>query len=210
MSLFTPTEREAIKNDLIDLLAATREIVSVILIGSAVTGFTDELSDIDIMSVVSSEADIISIMDTVCASIKARYNTLCFDQLDERRLHVCLLDNFLELNLSYRTIETLGAKAAHWNVLYDKTGAVDLIMHSTYVKFNETNRIITHNTYKNKLAEYSKQIWHFIFHAATAISRGRFWKAVKGLDYARNNIIELKGLRYSLKMHRYEIGRAHV
>ena len=201
MPLFTPTDREIIKSDLINLLSATPEIIAVILLGSAVTGYTDELSDIDIMSVVSDDTDIISVMNTVCAEIKARYNVLCFAQLNERRLQVCLLDNYLELNFSYRTIETLEA-AACWQVLTDETGSVDSIMRSTYVKFNETDRVNTNNTYQSKLIEYSEQIWHFLFHAAAAINRERFWKVVKELDYARNIIIELKGLRYSLSMHR--------
>ena len=202
MPLFTTTDRETVKNDLIDLLAATPEITAVILIGSAITGFTDELSDIDIMSVVNSEADIINVMGIVCERIKERYNVLCFAQLNERRLQVCLLDNYLELNFSYRTIETLEAEAACWRVMFDKTDTIDTIMHSTYAKFKEASRIEERNKYQQKLAEYSEQIWHFLFHATAAINRGRFWKAVKELEYARNIVIELKGLRYSLSMHR--------
>ena len=202
MLLFTPTDREKVKNELVNLLATTPEITAIILVGSAAIGYTDELSDIDIMSVVSDEADIVCVMDTICASVKAKYNTLCFAQLNERRLQVCLLDNCLELNFSYRTLETLEARAAHWQVLLDKTGKADSIMRSTYAKFDEENRININNAYQNKLAEYSEQIWHYIFHAAAAINRGRFWKAVKELDYIRDNIIELKGLRYSLRMSR--------
>lgn len=202
MPLFTTTDRETIKNNLINLLVATTEITAVILIGSAVSGYIDELSDIDIMSVVSDEADIINVMDTICARIKSQHNVLCFKQLNERRLQVCLLDNYLELNLSYRTTETLEARAACWQVLFDKTNIVDSIMHSTFAKFDETNRINTISTYKDKLIEYSEQIWHFLFHAAVAINRGRFWKAVKELEYVRNMVVELKGLRYSLSMSR--------
>jgi len=203
VSLFTPTDREVIKNDLINLLTAIPEITAIILIGSGAAGYTDELSDIDIMSEVSDEADIISVMDTVCAELKARYNILCFAQLIERRLQVCLIDNYLELNFSYRTIETLEARAACWQVLFDNVGNIDAIMHATYAKFEEANRINTDDIYQNKLVEYSEQIWHFIFHAAAAINRGRFWKAVKELDFVRNNIIELKGLRYDLSMSRH-------
>jgi len=154
------------------------------------------------MSVVSSEADIISVMATIRDGIKTRYNIICFASLNERRLQVCLLDNYLELNLSYRTLETLEAKAESWQVLYDKTDLVDSIMHSTFAKFDEANLISTKNNYQSKLAEYSEQIWHYLFHATAAINRGRFWKVVKELEYVRNIIIELKGLRYSLSMHR--------
>lgn len=202
MPLFTPTDREKIKTEITTLLSGTPEITAVILLGSAVTGYTDHLSDIDIMSVITDEADIIGVMDAICAGIKARYNVLCFAQLNERRLQVCLFDNYLELNLSYRTKETVEAKAPLWQVLYDETNTADATMQATYTQFNEESRINTSNTHQNKLAEYSQQIWHFLFHAAAAINRGRFWKAVKELDYARNCIIELKGLRYSLSMHR--------
>ena len=203
MSLFTLTDREVIKNDLINLLTAIPEITAIILIGSAATGYTDELSDIDIMSVVNDEVNIMGVMDTVCAEIKARYNVLCFAQLTERRLQVCLIDNYLELNFSYRTIETLEAKAACWQVLFDKIDNVGSIMQSTYAQFEEVNRANIDDAYQNKLIEYSEQIWHFIFHAAAAINRGRFWKAIKELDFVRNNIIELKGLRYALPMSRH-------
>ena len=148
MPLFTPTDRESIKNDIINLLTATPEINAVILLGSAVTGYTDELSDIDIMSVVSGEAEIINVMYVVCENIKARYNILCFAQLTERRLQVYLIDNYLELNFSYRTMETLEAKAAYWQVMFDKTGTVDSIMHATYEKFDEANRSNTNSSYQ--------------------------------------------------------------
>jgi predicted nucleotidyltransferase len=202
VALFTPSDREAIKNDLVSSLTANPDINAVILVGSAVKGYTDELSDIDIMFVVSSEAGIISVMAAISEEIKTRYNILCFASLNERRLQVYLLDNYLELNLSYRTLETLEAKSASWQVLYDKTDLVDAIMRATFEKFDEANRISAKNNYQSKLAEYSEQIWHYLFHAIAAINRGRFWKAVKELEYVRNIIIELKGLRYSLSMHR--------
>ena len=202
MTLFTPIERESIKNDLVNLLNTIPEVSAAILIGSATTGYTDELSDIDIMLIVNNENKIVAVMDSVCAGIKAKYNVLCFAQLNERKLQICLLDNFLELNFSYRTIETLEARAAAWQIIFDKTGIADSIMFSTHKKFEETTCKNIKNAYQSKLAEYSEQIWHFIFHATAAINRGRFWKAVSELEYARNIIIELKGLRYSLSMHR--------
>ena len=202
MTLFTPTDRETIKNDLVSSLTANPNINAVILVGSAAKGYNDHLSDIDIMSVVSSDVDIISVMAAIYEDIKARYNLLCYAPLNERRLQVYLLDNYLELNFSYRTLETLEAKAESWQVLYDKTDQVDSIMHSTFAKFDEANRISTENNYQKKLAEYSEQIWHYLFHATAAINRGRFWKVLKEFEYARNIIIELKGLRYSLSMYR--------
>ena len=202
MTLFTPSERDAIKNDLLGVFTATPEIDAVILIGSAVTGYTDELSDIDIMTVVDSNADISGVMNTIYEELKLKHNILCFAPLNERRLQVYLLENFLELNLSYRTNETLKAKSDKWKVLYDKTNTVDAIMRTTYAKFDEENRININDSYQSKLTEYSEHIWHYFFHAATAISRGRFWKVVAELEYARNCVIELKGLRYSLSMSR--------
>ena len=91
MCLFTPTDRETIKTDLVNLLTATSGISAIILIGSAVTGYTDELSDIDIMSVVSDETDIVNVMDVVSEGTKSHYNVLCFAQLSVAITprHVC-------------------------------------------------------------------------------------------------------------------------
>lgn len=155
MTLFTSTDREAIKNDLIGLLSSTLNIKAVILIGSAVKGYTDELSDINIMSVVSSESDTIRVMATIYEGIKARYNILCFAPLNERGLQVCLLDNYLELNFSYRTLETLVAKSASWQIMHNETGLTDSIMRTTFAKFDEANHISTKNNYQSKLAGYS-------------------------------------------------------
>jgi len=202
MSLFTPHNREEIKTGLINMLTAIHEISAVILIGSGAKGLTDELSDLDIMSVVADEANDVTVIDKICECVKTRYTALCFVQLYERRLQVCLLDNFLELNFSYRTLETLEARAANWRVLFDRVGDVDATMHSTYAKFSESQDADRSITYQRKLTEYSEQIWHYIFHATAAIERGRYWKAVKEFEYIRNFVMELKGLRYSLEMGR--------
>jgi predicted nucleotidyltransferase len=193
LPLFTVGDRQLIKDDVISIFRQTPAITALILIGSAVHGFIDRFSDIDLMSVVDDEHNIIPTRIAVSKAIKARHKTLCFVQLENKHnLQVYLLDNYLELNISYYTIDHLTAKSETYEIAFDKTDAVADKMRGTYEPHD------FEAAYKAKLAEYSEQIWHFFFHAAVAIRRNQPWRAAADLTNARKYVIELKALRNNL------------
>lgn len=196
MKLYTADDRESVKTFITGLFTQAPDIIALTLIGSAALNYIDELSDIDMMSVVSGEENIAATMDFISRGIREKYDTLCFVQLDKRNLQVYLLSNYLELNISYYTPETLKAKNDAYIILFDKSDGVKRIMESTYDLYSAGQPAKSASLYEEKLAEYSEQTWHFLFHAAIAIKRNQLWRAVCEMNYARNYIIDLKGLRH--------------
>lgn len=58
------------------------------------------------------------------------------------------------------------------------------------------------DSYHKKLCECSDVVWHNFMHAAVAIKRQQYWRAVAELELARNLFIGLLGCRYSLETSR--------
>ena len=204
MPLFTPQERELAKEYLITLAKENTDIVSGILLGSASYGYIDELSDIDFCVVVNQEDNIEKAMLYMSEGVKAYKPLLCFEQLTQRRLQVYLLDNYLELNISFQPAGSIHIKKGNWKVVLDKSGEIETEVIKSWAKFQETQKEkAMHEDVSEKVKSYANEIWHFLFHGAIAIKRKKYWRTIGELDIIRNRLIELKGLRYSISTGRY-------
>jgi len=204
MGLFTTADREAINNLFVDLAYKNQDIASVILVGSGSVGFTDKLSDLDFCVVVNKKENIENVMDSVCADIKEHLRILYLSQMPKRGLQVYLIDNYLELDVGYVSIDNVTARRERWKVVFDKVGTVDSDMRKSWERSSKENLGKTHSVDLDKmLEEISIGIWHPLFYAALAIKREQYWRCVGEMEIARNQLIELKGYRYSLETKRY-------
>jgi len=201
--LFSTSDREAAKEYLINLAKQNTDIAAGVLLGSAAYGYIDELSDIDLCIMVNSEENIESAMSYMLQGVKAYRALLCCEQLTHRRLQVYLLDNFLELNISFQSIDSINITKGDWKVVFDKNGDTETKIKKSWATFQATqkeNALSVNETVK----AYANETWHFFFHCATAIKRAKYWRAIGELDIIRGRLLELKGLRYSV-----DIGRRH-
>jgi len=191
MKLFTPIVRESIKNEIIDIAQAHEDVVAAFLVGSAVLGFTDELSDIDMVIVVKDSNCLPSVMTDIRAAIAAQYEPLTIGQVTERRLQVYLLWNYLEINISYQPAAEVSKTRERTKVMFDKTDTIS-------AKLEESWR-------QNKMQQapcnaegYAEHTWHFLFHAAIALKHGQYWRCMTEMDIVRGRLMELKCRRYGL------------
>lgn len=204
MSLFTLKEREAAKEYLVAHANKNADIISCILLGSASYGYIDELSDVDFCVVINQEDNIEKVMFYMSEGVKAYNPLLCFEQLTQRRLQVYLLDNYLELNVSFQSVGSIHIKKSNWKVVLDKSGEVETEAIKSWTAYQETqNEKTLHKDVDEKVKSYANETWHFLFHCAIAIKRKKYWRTIGELDILRNRLIELKGLRYSISTGRY-------
>jgi len=204
MSLFTVQDREDVKDFFLNLTQHNDNIISLILVGSGSIGFTDELSDLDFCIVVDNEDNIEKTMDDIISGIRNNYQVIAFDQILQRNLQVCILNNFLEMDIGYVSIDSVTARRGRWKVLFDKSETVDYAMKKSWESNSKENHGKTDNVDINDtFAEYASGIWHPLFYAAVAIKRSEYWRSIGEMDIARNMLIELKGYRYSLETKRY-------
>jgi len=204
MSLFTIAGRKEMKNFFLQLAQYNDDILSVILVGSGSVGFTDELSDLDFCVVINNDENLEKTMNYIQDGIRKHSPIIAFQQMLHRGLQVYILDNYLEIDIGYVTIDRVYARRGRWNVLFDRVGTVNNDMEKSWKQNLNDNRGKTFSVNIDEaLAEYAGEIWHPLFCATVAIRRGEFWRAIGEMDMARNILIELKGLRHSLETKRY-------
>ena len=202
MPLFTQQDREAAKEYLITLAKGCADITSGILLGSASYGYIDELSDIDFCVVVNQEENIEKAMLHMREGVKTYNPLLCCEELTQRRLQIYLLDNYLELNISFQCADNLLIRKANWKVVLDKSGEIEKEANKSWMTYQENEKALRKDV-NEKAKSYAVETWHFIFHCAIAIKRKKYWRTIGELDILRNRLIGLKGLRYAISTGRF-------
>ena len=203
MRIFSVDERELIKKRVVAFAKENKNILSAVLVGSGAVGFIDDASDLDFYLIVDSKESISGAMDYVKENIEKLSEVLTFKQMDERRLQVYLLQNYLEIDIGYTPIDETEATRERFKVMFDKTNTVGDIMGATWEKNKEISQETLFNAdVQSKYEEYAGSTWHFLFHAAVAIKRGEHWRCMAEMEIVRNRVIELKGIRHSFRTGR--------
>jgi len=204
MSHFSIAEREQIKQQITTIAQENENILAAVLVGSGAVGFADEVSDIDFVMVVDAEANILETMKCIKRRIEEYYDVLFFTQMDKRGLQIYLLNNYLEIDIGFQSLNNAEAKNECYKIIFDKNNTVAPVMRETCQqnKSKEQENISDENL-KRKYMEESETIWHYVFHAAVAIKRNQYWHCLAELDIVRNKIIELKGYRNSIRTKRW-------
>lgn len=196
MKLFSTSDRKNIKEYIVTLCEKNEEIASILQVGSGAFGYIDELSDLDFCIVGHHADQIEQTMNYLYSGIKERLQIACFEQMLQRGLQVYVLDNYLEIDIGFVSLENVVARRGHWNVIFDRTGTVQTLMEISWRKTKEENHGKTSKTdVKQTYAHYAGSFFHYMFHAAVAIKRKQYWRSIGEMDIARNRLIELKGYR---------------
>lgn len=199
MSVFSTTDRKNIMDYIVSFTEQNEHILALIVVGSGSFGYIDELSDLDMVVVIDNDENMETVMEYVTSLLNKRLNFIYFKQIPQRRLQVYLSDNYLEIDIGYGAYTSAAATRKNWKVLFDKTGTIDEIMNSSWVKYESDPRT---DEYNRKLTECSDVVWHNLMHSAIAIKRRHYWRAVAELEIVRNLFIGLLGWRYSLDTSR--------
>jgi len=199
MSVFNTTDRKNIMDYIVSFTEQNEHILALIVVGSGSFGYIDELSDLDMVVAIDNDENMETVMEYVTSQLNKRLNFIYFKQIPQRRLQVYLSDNYLEIDIGYGAYTSAAATRKNWKVLFDKTGTIDEIMHSSWGKYESDPKT---DEYNKKLTECSDVVWHNLMHSAIAIKRRQYWRAVAELELARNLFIGLLGWRYLLDTSR--------
>ena len=202
--MYTESDRENILNTLIDNFKNREETLSIILVGSASIGFRDRYSDLDLAIVVDSLDNIDTIFEKTIKEITDINKIVSNENMKERNLQIFLLNNYLEIDIGYYTLDTIYARRKNYKVIYDKTNKVDNIMKESLSKINQ-NKGTTNKVDMKKVIEYIDSIlWYNVFHTITSFIRNDKYRSYYELNDLRNITIDLIGKRFNLetKKHR--------
>ena len=200
MPLFSVTDRQDVLDYIISFTQQHEHIVALVAVGSGAYGYIDELSDLDMVVAVDSDENLETVMEYVAAQLRKRLNFIYFKQMPQRRLQVYLTESYLEIDIGYGPYTSAAAAQQHWKVVFDKSGTVEQAMRGSWEKRDMASKTAE---LEQKFVECADSVWHYLMHAAVAIKRKYYWRAVIELDYARSLLISALGFRYSLETNRF-------
>lgn len=100
-------------------------------------------------------------------------------------------ENYLELDLGVWSFNKLRATKPNWIVVLDRDGTLS-------DKLNDSLNKLNHRDMDEAINDSLSFIWQFFRSAVVALKRGHLIKALKDIDFIRNQIIELICLRNNI------------
>lgn len=195
--MYTFKEREDIYDNLLNQLILLG-IEGTVQIGSGVNGYTDDLSDIDMMVVVNQPV----------SENKEKIKELLLDLgaiyihegmfREDIYLLIPFFENGLEMDISIMPTELLSVQSPLWKVVYDSDGSV-------LKKMNELNE-----KFLNKQQPYRTTpniAFQFIYRYRKAIidlKRNNLIGALAHIDIMKEFILEIQLLNENQKLHQFK------
>ena len=177
--MFSASERERIRNELIAAARADARVTGAALVGSAAVGREDRWSDIDLALCV--DADRAQAVADWSERMYRDYSAI--DHLDVTRgqtlYRVFLLDDTLQVDLSFWSPDQFGATGPSFRVLFGTTGE------PSPAPAPAADELIGLG-------------WLYALHARSSIARGRIWQAEYMVSGARDHVLALACLRHHL------------
>ena len=195
-SLFSIQDRQGVLDYIVRVGCECNKVVALVQVGSGAIGYHDDWSDLDFVIALDAKESKAEVMDYMHQRIAEIYEMAYFSQQDERNLQCYVLSNLLEIDIGYGAYDRAAALKPDFKVLFDKSGIVNKKMVESRKGMND--RIYGERQKKNiELA--CNNIWIRMMHAAVAIHRGNFFRAVGELEYIRKTYINIMGDRYRLE-----------
>ena len=165
---------------------------------------TVSLSDIDIALVHNGEVSVEELFRKTLERVERVHKTATVLNQYPRNLQVILLENYLEIDIGYYTLDTLTARREHYKTVYDSTGAIDAILESTWQKNSVSNMGTTQSVnIESELERTDGNLWYNIFHTVISFKRKEIYRCYFELEELRRNLISLSGKRQNIESKRY-------
>ena len=134
MAMFHEIERRDVMDYIVSVAEENEHIVALITVGSGAFGYTDALSDLDMVVAIDKDENMEYVMDYIHAQLNKRLNFIYQKQALERRLQVYVSDHYLEIDIGYGAYTSAAAIRKDWKVLFDKSATVDEMMKKSWEK----------------------------------------------------------------------------
>jgi predicted nucleotidyltransferase len=179
--VFTPTDRDRLRDQLVSDARADDRITGAALTGSTSVGRDDQWSDIDLAVSVAPGIDLAEVMSDWTARLYADHAAVT--HLDLRRgatvYRVYLLDSTLQVDIAFSPAAEFGAIGPTFQLLF---GAAN------------DPRPAPEPTAANLIG----MGWLYALHARSSIERGRVWQAEYMISGIREHALALACVRHGL------------
>jgi hypothetical protein len=196
---FSPSERQQILDRLLSSLRGDQRVQGVLTVGSGSEGFADIYSDIDLCVVIAQGEDVYSTFESWREKLEQLLPIFyCGKSIRgvNSYLWVVLLENFLEIDVGFRSFEDLEARRGRWRTEFDHSGKIEGKMQTSWASRSGPG-------FEEVYDRCVKWIWHNVIHANVAVQRGQMWRALYEIERIRHQTVELRGKREGLETKRF-------
>lgn len=180
--MFTPEERERTTKNVSGLLESDDRIDAVLVVGSLASMTADRWSDIDLVAVVSDDAEHAAVADEWVRRMYDQVPVLHHfaTAFGETLVRGFLLKNLLELDLAFtpRSHLTVWGPA---RIVFDRSGSSTAVLQPPATSASPSPDWTSEAGFA----------WHDVTHACAAVRRGRPWQALWYLERVRNRTLGL-------------------
>ena len=195
-SIFQVRDRQDAYEFILAIAKECSKVIALCQVGSGAIGYRDEYSDLDFVIALDSDDSMLEVMEYVNQKITEKYEISYFSQNESRHLQVYVLSNLLEIDIGYGCYEYAAALKPAFKVLFDHSGVVEDKM----IKSREwMDNSIFGDKYKKDIDSACNSVWARMMHAAVAIHRNNYFRAIGEIEYIRKTYIDLLGDRYRLE-----------
>ncbi len=194
--IFNAQDRQEVFDYILSITKENPKIVALVQVGSGAYGYHDEKSDLDFVIALDSDSSMLEVMDYMNEKLASEYEIRYSKKQEASHLLVVVLSNLLEIDMGFGCYEHAAARKAEYKVLFDNTGVVEPKMVKSRDWMDDS---IYGNKQKKDIETACDSIWARMMHAAVAIYRNNFLRAIGELEFIRRVYIDLLGDRYKLE-----------
>ena len=198
--IFNIQDRQKVFDYILSITKENPKIVALVQVGSGAYGYHDEKSDLDFVIALDADSSMLEVMDYMNERIASQYEIRYSKKQETSHLLVIVLSNLLEIDMGFGCYEHAAARKAEYKVLFDNTGVVEEKMIQSRIWMDES---IYGNKQKKDIDSACSSIWARMMHAAVAIYRNNYLRAIGELEVIRRGYIDLLGDRYRLESEYY-------
>ncbi|WP_417900185.1 aminoglycoside 6-adenylyltransferase [Bacillus haimaensis] len=198
--MYSSEVRDIFFTNTIEKLKSIKLIEGIIQLGSGVTGYKDDHSDIDLMVCTAGVEDVEETKNQVYRS----FSDITPYIIKEKRLRenvfllIVFMENSLEFNVSIVQTDLLRVKSPLWKVVFDKTGMVTEKMNLESERFNQ------------KPVKYPVQddvVFEFFYSSLKLdkeLKRNNLIYALKMLETMRDCTLQVQAMNENKKLHQFK------
>jgi len=182
--MFTPEEREQLRQTLIDRARADRRVTASAHIGSMALDRLDRWSDIDLAICAAEASRLQEVIDDWTAALYSSHDALTHHDVvaDGILYRVFLLRSTLQVDISFWIPSTFGPKGKAFRLVFGTAGEAQ-------------------NVHGPAASDLIGSAWLHALHVRSALARERSWQAHYMLNGLRDRILALACLRHELPPH---------
>ncbi|MGA4719921.1 aminoglycoside 6-adenylyltransferase [Fictibacillus nanhaiensis] len=198
--MYTPKDRDFLFQRTIDNLNELPMVEGVVQLGSGVTGYKDEYSDIDLMIATYTEDEVIAVKNELQKFFSGYHPVILKEKQFSKNIYllIVILENSLEFNISILSRSSLSVRSPLWKVVSDKTGLVSEKMKKEYLVFSSKPM---------KYATFEDPVFEFVYcyiRFDKELKRDNFVYALKMLESMRDYTLLVQTMNEDKKLHQFK------